>query len=60
MFQGLKNGSELKEDHVLCSNLGQLGALSSVALGTTDVSLHRILLATLPHAVEGYFFTGCI
>ncbi|XP_071515030.1 UPF0415 protein C7orf25 homolog isoform X2 [Panulirus ornatus] len=35
--KGLKKGSELKEDHVLCSNLGQLGALSSVALCTPDV-----------------------
>ncbi|KAK7070216.1 hypothetical protein SK128_013441 [Halocaridina rubra] len=29
--KGLKKGSELKEEHVLCSNLGQLGALYEVA-----------------------------
>ncbi|XP_042233509.1 UPF0415 protein C7orf25 homolog isoform X1 [Homarus americanus] len=36
--KGLEKGSELKEEHVLCSNLGQLGALSSVAVATHDVT----------------------
>lgn len=35
--KGLKKGSELKEDHVLCSNLGQLGALYDVASQASQV-----------------------
>ncbi|XP_045606083.1 UPF0415 protein C7orf25 homolog isoform X2 [Procambarus clarkii] len=36
--KGLKRGSELKEEHVMCSNLGQLGAIASVAAATPNAT----------------------
>lgn len=36
--RGLRKGSELKEQHVQCSNLGQLGALASVAVATPNTT----------------------
>lgn len=36
-FQKLEDESELKEEHIQCSNLGQLEALADVASEVADV-----------------------